>query len=285
MRSFRKKFMIIIGILLVIIGAIIIYFNISYSPLKNKFNNDLENIINNSKINNNDFTEDDFKLYPHTIQKYLKNNGFIDNRKMNYMNILFQDTNFIQDPKKPKLKIDYDQYNFAKYPARIAYIKSSLFGIPFEGYDYLYNEQAGMKGVIAKNITLFDQNGPYMESGALCTYLAESLFIPSSLLENDIYFKEIDPFNIKATINSNGLSVSGIFTFNENYEMIKFYTEDRALVKDNGTVEHIPWTAKCSEYERNESGINLPKKLQAIWNYPEGDLIYFEGNVKYFEYK
>ncbi len=285
MKGIKKNIMLFIGILLVVIGSMLVYFNISYSPLKNEFNDDLEKIMQESNIDNDVFTKEDFEEYPTAIQKYMANNGYIGSKKMNYINIFFTDTDFIQDPEKPKLKMDYNQYNFAKNPARIAYIKSSLFGIPFEGYDYIYDGKGGMKGVIGKNITLFDQKGPDMDAGALCTYLGESLFVPSSLLENDIYFEEIDPYNIKASIKNNGITVSGIFTFNENYEMIKFYTEDRAAVKDDGSVDYIPWTAKCSDYEKNQDGINFPKKLQAIWNYPEGDLVYFDGNVKYFEYK
>ena len=120
--------------------------------------------------------------------------------------------------------------------------------------------------MIGKKIQIFNQKGSDIDKGALCTYLAESLFIPTSLLENDIIFEEIDPFNVKATINLKGISVSGVFTFNEEYEMIKFYTEDRAAVKDDGSVDYIPWTAKCDNYKRNKDGINFPNKLKAIWN-------------------
>lgn len=107
--------------------------------------------------------------------------------------------------------MDYNQYNFAKRPARLAYINSSIYGIPFEGYDYFFNEIGGMKGVIGKKIQIFNQKGSDIDKGALCTYLAESLFIPTSLLENDIIFEEINPFNVK------GISVSRVFTFNEEY--------------------------------------------------------------------
>lgn len=43
---------------------------------------------------------------------------------------------------------------FINEPCRMALIDSSMFGIPFEGYDYYQNGTGGMKGVIAKAITL-----------------------------------------------------------------------------------------------------------------------------------
>lgn len=285
MKGTKNNIMIIVGILLVLLGLILVYFNISYSPLKGEFNNDLSKLTYQHSRKTELFTKEDFKNYPPAIKKFMEKNGYIDKKKMNYTNIFFENADFIQDSKKPKLKIDYDQYNFSKNPARLAYIKSSLFSIPFEGYDYFLNGHGGMKGILAKNITLFDQKGADMDKGALCTYLAECLFVPSSLLENNISFEEIDSYNVRASINYKGNIVSGIFTFNKDYEMIKFYTSDRAAVKDDGTVEYIPWTAKCSNYKVNEDGINLPYKLKAIWNYPEYDLVYFDGNVKYFSYK
>lgn len=135
MKGIKNKPMLIIGCLFIIIGLLIIFFNIPYSSLKNEFNNDLEQTIQNTKIEKDVFTEDDFRSYPLAIQKYITNNGFIGNQKMSYLNIFFENTDFIQDPKKIKLKMYYNQYNFAKRPARLAYINSSFYGIPFEGYD------------------------------------------------------------------------------------------------------------------------------------------------------
>ena len=46
----------------------------------------------------------------------------------------------------------------------IAKINSQcMFGIPFEGYDYYSDGIGGMKGVIAKVITLFNQTGTDMD--------------------------------------------------------------------------------------------------------------------------
>lgn len=229
--------MIIIGIIISLVGVLIVYFNLSYSPLKSTFNHDLKSLIEESPIENGLISNDDFEKYPTAIKNFVINSGFIGKSKMSYMNIFFENAAFIQDVKKPKLKIDYNQYNFAKNPSRIAFIDSSLYGIPFEGYDGFINAEGRMTGIIAKNITLFNEKGLEMDKASLCTYLAESLFIPTSLLENNIVFEEIDLYNIRATINYNGNSASGIFTFNDKFEMIQFYTKDRAIVKSNGSIE------------------------------------------------
>ena len=68
-------------------------------------------------------------------------------------------------------------------------------------------------------------------------------------------------------------------TFNEQYEMISFTTNDRAVTNGDGTMEYIPWSAVCGEYQFSETGMKYPTKFQAVWHYPDGDFIYFDGKI------
>ena len=160
---------VVIGVLLIIVGTIMIWFNIPYSPTKSEFNKDVERLISENKLQNEGelFTAEDFSALPETIQKYLKNCGYIDTPKMSYMKIEFKDVAFMQGKNGPSLSIDYTQYNFVSEPCRMALIDSSMFGVPFQGYDYYENGKGGMKGVIAKTITLFEQQGTDMDKACL----------------------------------------------------------------------------------------------------------------------
>lgn len=169
-------------------------------------------------------------------------------------------------------------------PCRMALIDSSMFGIPFEGYDYYQNGTGGMKCVIAKAITLFDQKGADMDKACLATFLAESLFAPSILLQDYITFEEISDFEVRATITYGGQTASGIFNFNEQYEMISFTTNDRAATGTDGNTEYILWSAICSDYQLSENGIKHPTKFQAVWNYPDEDFVYFDGVISEVTY-
>ena len=203
---------------------------------------------------------------------------------MSYLKMEYQDVDFVQGRNGAKLKIDYTQYNFVKEPCRIALIDSSMFGVPFEGYDYYKSGTGGMKGVIAKAITLFDQTGADMDKACLATFLAESMFAPSILLQDYITFEEISDFEVQATITYGGQTASGVFTFNEQYEMISFTTNDRAATGTDGSMEYIPWSALCNDYKVSENGIKYPTKFQAVWNYPDEDFIYFNGVISGVSY-
>ena len=277
---------IIIGVLLVLIGMILIWFHIPYSFVKRDFQNDINALMSENQLRTNDevFTEEDFSSLPVVIQKYIKSCGYIGTSKMSYLKMEYNNVDFSQGKNRPALTIDYTQYNFINEPCRMALIDSSMFGIPFEGYDYYQNGTGGMKGVIAKAITLFDQIGADMDKACLVTFLAESLFAPTILLQDYITFEEISDFEVRATISYKGQTASGIFTFNEQYEMISFTTNDRAVAETDGSMEYVPWSALCSEYQSVASGIKYPSKFQAVWNYPDADFVYFDGVISNVSY-
>ena len=282
----KRTLFILIGGLFVLIGIILIWFYVPYSPVKRDFQNDIDALMSENQLrtNNEVFTKEDFSSLPVAIQKYIQNCGYIGTPKMSYLRMEYNNVDFSQGKNHPTLKIDYMQYNFINEPCRMALIDSSMFGIPFEGYDYYQNGTGGMKGVIAKAITLFDQTGVDIDKACLATFLAESLFAPTILLQDYITFEEISDFEVQATISYKEQKASGIFTFNEQYEMISFTTNDRAVAGTDGSMEYIPWSALCGDYQISVNGIKYPSKFQAVWNYPDGDFIYFDGIISKVSY-
>lgn len=229
------------------------------------------------------FTNADIAELPLPVQKHFQYCGYIGKPKMSNMNIHFDDVDFVLSPDKPKLKIKYTQYNFAEEPERVAYIDTSLYGIPFEGIDAYLNGAGSMKGVIAKAFTLFDQKGEGMDKASLVTCLAESLFLPATALQDYISWKEIDDTHAEAVINYYGTSASGIFTFEDNGAMVSFFTDDREYTDTKGNNQKVKWSAICADYKEVD-GIKQPSNLKAVWHFAAGDLVYFDGRditVKY----
>jgi hypothetical protein len=202
---------------------------------------------------------------------------------MSYLKITFSDVKFLMGKDKPSLNINYTQYNYMNIPNRIAYIDSSMYGIPFEGLDSYVNGTGSMKGVIAKNFTLFNQKGAAMNRASLVTYLAESLLIPNVVLQDFITWEEIDNLHAKATISSYGITSSGIFTFDENGGMSVFTTDDREYTVGDGKSQKVKWSVIVGNY-KEANGLKMPTVLQAVWHFDDGDLIYFDGNNFTIEY-
>lgn len=279
--------MMVLGCVAAFILLLVVWFCIPYSPLKADFEKNSKELSAASALYQNGevFVAADFVNLPTAIQKFVEKNGYIGKKKMNLLKMEYRDVAFSQGKNGPKLKIDYIQHDFVKSPNRLAMIKSSLFGIPFQGYDYYRDGKGGMKGVIAKVFTLFDQTGAEMDRACLATFLAESMFAPSILLQDYIKFEEINDHQIKTTISAYGQTVSGIFNFNDEYEMTSFTTNDRAVVAPDGSIEYVPWSAVCGEYKVGDNGLKLPTKFQAVWNYKDGDFVYFDGKISRIAYE
>ena len=282
----KRKMVAVIGVMLLLIGLILVWFHIPYSPVKSDFQKDVGTLISENQVrtDNGVFAKKDFRDLPVAIQKYIEGCGYIGTPKMSYLKMEYRNVDFAQGKNGPSLKIDYTQYNFINKPCRLALIDSSMFGIPFEGYDSYQNGIGGMKGVIAKTITLFNQTGTDMDKACLATFLAESLFAPTILLQDYITFEEISTHKIRATITYGGQVASGIFTFNELYEMLSFTTNDRAVAGTDGSMEYIPWSAICNDYQLASNGIKYPTRFQAVWNYQDGDFVYFDGVISEVSY-
>ncbi|MCE5197063.1 MAG: hypothetical protein LLG09_08065 [Negativicutes bacterium] len=277
MRRRSKKIMLtIIGVVLCVTGILMIFFNIPYSKSKTDFDRTAKQLMTEADPQEGIFQEEDIAGLPAPVQTYFRYCGYIGTPKMSYIKIYYQDVDFLFGKNKSAIKIDYTQYNFVKEPNRIAYIDSSMYGIPFEGLDTYSDGSGSMKGVLAKLFTLFDQTGEVMDKSSLVTFLSEILFVPNSALQDYIKWEAVDDLNAKATISCYGISVSGIFTFNENGEMLSFTTDDRSAVATDGSSETMEWSVVCDDYiELN--GIKKPTSFQAIWHYDDGDLIYFNG--------
>ena len=53
-KSWKMKILIAIGVLLIIVGALIIWFNISYSPVKKQFQNDIATLMTENQLSANE---------------------------------------------------------------------------------------------------------------------------------------------------------------------------------------------------------------------------------------
>jgi len=260
-----------------------VFFHIPYSKIKTEFNQTAAGLIAESERQNDVFREEDIAGLPAPVQKYFTYCGYIGTPKMSYIKIDYQDVDFYFYKDKPAIKIDYTQYNFADSPDRIAFIDSSMYGIPFQGLDIFQDGSGSMKGVLAKLVTLFDQTGEVMDQSSLVTFLSEVLFIPNAAVQDYITWEAVDDLHAKATICCYGSSACGIFTFNENGEMLSFDTDDRFAVATDGSSENIKWSVACSGY-KEVNGVKKPTDFQAIWHYADGDLVYFSGSGTVTEY-
>lgn len=272
-----KKIVFYIALVLIVIAGVFLVMKGDTLLMKKLYTTEVKAELGKTGFTNQTFTEADIASLPVPVQRYFRYCGYIGKPKMSNAKIVFENADFISNGKE--LKLRSEQYNFVSEPARIVYLSSKVMGIiPFEGRDKYQNEKGSMIGKLMKIITLFDVTGPEMDQAALVTFLAETLIVPNTALQDYIKWEEIDNNKAKAIMNNGGIKVEGIFTFNDKGEFIKFETDDRYMDKGNGVIEKERWTAKVDNYVERD-GIRIPGRMKGIWNLSEGDLVYFDGNI------
>ncbi|WDV45767.1 hypothetical protein PV797_20080 [Clostridiaceae bacterium M8S5] len=266
--TFKK---LLLGIFILAI-LIIIYIKLPFSKTRKEFESKVLMLLEESLPQNRKITKDDINELPEVLQKYLVNNGLCDIGDAGTIIFMFYEADFKMGRGKDKLKIEHAVYNFLRTNSRCAIINTTKYGLPFEGIDEYIIGRGRMKGIIAKHITLFDVTGKDMDKSALVTYLAESIFHPSGLLKSNIDFRQLDNYSVEATITNRGQSATGVFYFNERYEMTSF----KAKRFSDETKSYEDWEVIASDYKR-EKNINRPTRLQAKWHYKDGELLYFDS--------
>ncbi|HKV10765.1 MAG TPA: DUF6544 family protein [Thermoanaerobaculia bacterium] len=142
----------------------------------------------------------------------------------------------------------------------------------------------GMLGKIAGLIPVVDQSGsPEIASGALQRYLAEAVWLPAALLpENGVTWEAIDADSARATLTHAGTTISLVFRFGENGEIVSTYTPGR--FRDvNGKGVLTPWEGTHRRYEEI-GGVKVPSEGEVAWILPEGRLTYWRGRIVRAEY-
>jgi len=178
-----KKIIAVGGVLLGTAGVVHAYLRTAPSKAAREFIDLSEDLLKETEPAKGRFTEADIATLPGPVRRHLRRCGHLGKPKMAYMKVIFPDVAFSLGKGKKAIKIAYTQYNFVAGPDRIAYIDSSLYGVPFEGVDAYVDGKGSMKGIVAKNITLFDIDGEAMDKASLVTFLSECLFVPNAALQ------------------------------------------------------------------------------------------------------
>ena len=276
---------IVFVVLLVVLGGILIYWNISVSPNSIRFKKNIQTRINKTEEANAIYTKAEIEELPEAMERYFKYINCEGKEKHNVVNVLFKDAYFFMSGKE--LSIDYDLWLFSDKPYRAACITSSLYGIPFEGMDYSDDVKriGGMKGVIGKAIPIFHVNNNQIYTAGLISWIIEGVVNPSILLSPYITYNQLDYNHVEAVVSYNGTLGKGTLTIDNEGKITSFESWERQVEKIDGVDTYLGWRCDISDY-KNLNGMNIPFKLSATTIYPGREQLYFKSNyveISYFK--
>nr|WP_230977162.1 DUF6544 family protein [Proteiniclasticum sediminis] len=129
--------MIVIGVIFVLVGFLLIYWNISYSPFKATFDKEMQERLSQVTPADEVCRQEEIDALPQALKEYSEKIGLVGSPKHHAVNIVFPNTRFVFDSEKNMvLTMDYDLWLLSDEPFRSAFITSSMGGVPFDGIDY-----------------------------------------------------------------------------------------------------------------------------------------------------
>lgn len=273
--------------LLIVMTLIVICLAISIAA-KYVFNQKVEKEVEElfSKVGNEGeiVTQEDISELPPSVIKWLEYVGIVGKEKIVSVYVK-QKAEMRLEKDKPWMPVEAEQYFTSDEPGFIwkANIKAApLFHI--SGRDKYENGKGNMLIRILSLFTVADSKGVEIDQGTLLRFLAETMWFPTAALNEYLTWEEIDQYNAKATMTYGDVTASGIFTFNDEGQVVNFEAERYG--EFNGEMRLETWSIPVQEYKEFE-GIKIPTKGSVTWKIDTGDFNWFNfelTEVKYNQY-
>jgi hypothetical protein len=106
------------------------------------------------------------------------------------------------------------------------------------------------------------------KSGSLIRFLAEMMWFPNAAMRPYLEWESLEPLRARAFLHTPGISVSGIFTFSENGDVISFEAE--RYMGSKKTAKKETWLITVSGYN-TFNDIRIPSTSSVTWKLKTGD--------------
>ena len=225
----------------------------------------------------------DINHLPEIIQKWIQNSDVVGKEKV-IAGHLKQIGKMRTKPESKWLYFTAAQHFNLENPAFIWTTKVDAMPIiKMIGRDKLYNGEGEMLIKLASLIPVVNQGkNDKINSGSMIRFLAEMCWFPSAALSDYIFWESIDETSAKATLTTNGKSVSGVFLFSDGGDLVSFETLRYYGSKNDSKLEK--WFIKMDSY-KVFNDIKIPNECEVIWKLKEGDFKWLDLEITDLEYK
>jgi len=252
---------------LIILAILLI--NIDIQLFNRKVNNDLKTLAaRNLETQNGLITEEDIKLLPEPVQRYLRYTQVIGTSRIGTVKL--QQKGYIrQAPDQPWAPFVAEQYCTTNPPSFVWIASMKAFPLlSIKARDMYLEGKGNMYVKLPPFVTIADARGPEIDQGSLLRYLGEIVWFPTAYLSEYIQWEPIDNSSARIIMNYQGMKLPATAYFNEAGEMTSFVARRYAAM--NGGYQLEDWAVTMAEYQEF-NGIRIPTKAEIIWKLSSGD--------------
>ncbi len=227
-------------------------------------------------------SKNDIAHLPEPVQRYIGLTGSIGRPVVTEI-IMHFDAEMYDAPGAPGMSGPVAQYERFDAPHRLFLMKTRMKGLPVAVLHDFNRDQASMRVRLAGLANVVDISGPEITRTETVTVLNDlCFFAPSRLIDPRLGWTEIDDRRAKVAFMLGPNKVTAELVFNEAGELVDFVSEDRGMLKKDGTLRIARWTTPLGDY-RDFDGWRLASEGDAIWHLPEGPFTYGHMRLTHYE--
>ena len=245
---------------------------------QNMVNNEIVHLLGKNKIQDSKIiTENDLETLPQIVGKWLKISGVLGREKTETV-YLEQKGLMRKSPNGKWMSFEAKQYfniNTASFVWSVNV--NAIPMINMVGRDKLIDGKGEMliklKGLIP---VVNEKENLKINSGAMIRFLSEMCWFPSAAVSDYVSWQELDNNRAKATLTWNNESVSGVFSFTEEGNLLSF--EADRYYGGGVDAKEENWFVQIEDY-KTFHGIKIPNKSKVIWKFETGDFYWLNVEI------
>ncbi len=250
--------------------------------MKKNYNSEVKQMLSETVVSGSSMiTMEMLTPLPAVIQKWLQRSAVVN--KENIRQVYLQQTGEMMTKQNGSwIPFTAEQYFTTDKPAfnwRTTIQPSSLLSMT--GRDKYEDGQGHMLIKAYSLYPVVDAKGKETDQGSMLRYLAEICWFPSAALSKYIQWEAVDSVSAKATMNYGAITASGVFTFNNDGDMLSFEADRYYVDNKNTTLEK--WLINCKRYTVF-NGIRIPSQCEVTWKLKEGDYTWLKVNITAIKY-
>lgn len=267
---------------IILLPIIVSFINALPSSFQNRYKTEVEKRLNRISVISI-VSQEDTQHLPDPVQKYLHYVGAVGKPKVQNFRAVFRG-GMKRTMEANWMNISSQQYDFFDDPARLFYIESTLFGIPFDGLHVYVGNSATMQIKVASVFQVVDAKGEKMNQGETVTLFNDMcLMAPATLIDKTIQWETVDSLTAKAKFTNKGNTITALLSFSEKGELTNFISNDRYHSADGTIYTSYPWSTPVKDY-KDFGGRRIPAYGEAIWHTSDGEYSYAKFNLVEIEY-
>ncbi len=264
------------GILLV--GVIFGFLTYGPFSLRAEYDEDRDRLLSVS-VSEQIVTDADLSHLPAVVQRYLRLAGAVGRPRVH--NFWARVHGRIRSGRDARwMPLVAEQHNFVDPPARLFYLRASMFALPIQGYHTYVRSAASMRVKAAAIVPVATAAGAEMTQSETVTLFNDMcIMAPATLIDPAIAWEVVDAHRVTARFSHAGHLIQAELSFSPSGELMNFVSDDRYQASPDGkTLRRVRWSTPVHGY-RAFGAARLAGAGEGRWHEANGDYAYIEITI------